>query len=420
MDESAILIKKTTNILFISYDGMTDPLGQSQVLPYLIKLSKSGYSFNLISCEKKDKFKINKSKINSICNDNNIKWHPLHYSEGIPIISALINIRKIKIKTAEICANQSIMMIHARSYIPAIIALESKEKLGTKFLFDMRGFWPDERVDGKIWDISKFPFKQVYQYFKKKEIQFIEKADHIISLTNNAKEEIKRWEHTQNKKVEISVIPCCADLNHFKYDNISTKQIDKFRKKLNISTDDFILTYLGSIGSWYLLEEMLDFFKILLQTKPNAKFLFITKDSRESVLKTVRLKGISEKSILITPSEREELPSLLSLSTASIFFITPTYSKKASSPTKMAELLAMGIPIICNANVGDSNYFLNLENCGTLISKLNENHYRNAISKLDDIISIPKQDLFKISEKHFSLTMGAKIFLDSYNKICGK
>ena len=413
-------MNKKANILFISYDGMTDPLGQSQVLPYLIKLSNRGYSFYIISCEKRTKYKLHKNKIRSICNINNITWHPINYSEGIPVVSALFNIQKIKIKTQEICKNQNIKMIHARSYIPAIIALEIKEKLGIKFLFDMRGFWPDERVDGKIWNIKEFPFKQVYKYFKRKEIEFILNADHIISLTNNAKEEIKSWEITKNRISEISVIPCCADLNHFKYDNISTQHINNFRLKLNLRPNDFVLTYLGSIGSWYLLEEMLDFFKILLKTKPNAKFLFITKDSPESVLKTVRLKRISEKSILITPSEREELPSLLSLSTASVFFIAPSYSKKASSPTKMAELLAMGIPIICNANVGDSNYFLNLENCGTLIKELNEKHYEDAITKLDKLVSIPKQDLFKISEKHFSLSMGAEIFLNSYNKICEK
>ena len=44
------------NILFISYDGMTDPLGQSQVIPYLQGLSKKGFQFYLLSCEKPEAF----------------------------------------------------------------------------------------------------------------------------------------------------------------------------------------------------------------------------------------------------------------------------------------------------------------------------------------------------------------------------
>ena len=38
---------------------MTDPLGQSQVLPYLIGLTKEGYQFTILSFEKKERF-INK------------------------------------------------------------------------------------------------------------------------------------------------------------------------------------------------------------------------------------------------------------------------------------------------------------------------------------------------------------------------
>ena len=68
------------------------------------------------------------------------------------------------------------------------------------------------------------------------------------------------------------VIPCCTDENLFQSKNISDK-----REELGIKKDDFILSYVGSIGTWYMLDEMLDFFKVLNEKKPNAKFLFITK-----------------------------------------------------------------------------------------------------------------------------------------------
>ena len=44
-------------VLYISYDGMTDPLGQSQVIPYLQGLTGKGYHFSLVSFEKKNRFK---------------------------------------------------------------------------------------------------------------------------------------------------------------------------------------------------------------------------------------------------------------------------------------------------------------------------------------------------------------------------
>ena len=42
-------------VLYITYDGMTDPLGQSQVLPYLVGLSEKGYKFTILSFEKKER-----------------------------------------------------------------------------------------------------------------------------------------------------------------------------------------------------------------------------------------------------------------------------------------------------------------------------------------------------------------------------
>ena len=60
-------------ILYISYDGMTDPLGQSQVLPYLVGLTKKGCQFHLISFEKQERFEKFESTIRQICSDAGIE-----------------------------------------------------------------------------------------------------------------------------------------------------------------------------------------------------------------------------------------------------------------------------------------------------------------------------------------------------------
>ncbi|TAG85785.1 MAG: glycosyltransferase, partial [Bacteroidetes bacterium] len=59
-------------ILFISYDGMTDTLGQSQVLPYLVGLSKLGYLITILSAEKKKNFEKRKDIIQKITTEANI------------------------------------------------------------------------------------------------------------------------------------------------------------------------------------------------------------------------------------------------------------------------------------------------------------------------------------------------------------
>ncbi len=71
-------------ILFISIDGMTDQLGQSQVLPYLIGLSEKGYGISIVSCEKEVNFKKNKDIINALVTKHDISWNYCFYQSNIP------------------------------------------------------------------------------------------------------------------------------------------------------------------------------------------------------------------------------------------------------------------------------------------------------------------------------------------------
>ena len=91
----------------------------------------------------------------------------------------------------------------------------------------------------------------------------------------------------------------------------------------------------------------------------NVKFLFTTKDNPKYIIEISEQKQIPNKKIIITASSREMMPSYINASNFSIFFIKPFYSKKASSPTKMGEIMNMGIPIICNAGVGDVDSIMN-------------------------------------------------------------
>ena len=83
-------------ILFISYDGMTDPLGQSQVIPYLQGLSKKGFQFFLLSCEKQEAFTKNETAVKKMLADYNIRWIPIAYTKKPPVLSTLKDIINLK------------------------------------------------------------------------------------------------------------------------------------------------------------------------------------------------------------------------------------------------------------------------------------------------------------------------------------
>jgi glycosyltransferase involved in cell wall biosynthesis len=404
-------------IIYISYDGMTDVLGQSQVIPYLIGLSKKGHSFTIISCEKKDRFVNHKTEIQNLLSQHHISWHPVSYSTLPSVFSKQKNLLLIKQKVKELCKTSEPDIIHCRSYMAALIGLEMKKKHGIKFIFDMRGFWADERIDGGIWSTKNVLHKRIYNYFKKKEIEFLQNADYTISLTQNAKEELLKWNPIKGKNIPIQVIPCCVDLDLFSADTISSNEKQNLKKQLHIHPADFVVSYLGSIGTWYLLDEMLDFFKIVLLQKPTAKFLFITADNKQEIIKNAEKKGISSDRILVQSAKRNEVALFLSLSQIAVYFIKPAYSKKASSPTKTGEIMAMGIPIITNTGIGDSDKLITSSGCGLIIQQFSNDEYNRVIQQIDVLLNVDKTKIRAHAQEYFSLKNGVDLYNIVYKKV---
>ena len=146
---------------------MTDPLGQSQVLPYIILLSKKNYNFHLVSFEKTDRYSKYHLLIEKICLYNKIQWYPLKYNKKPPLLSTFFDLYKMMKLSKELHIKNGFSLIHCRSYISSLVGLRFKRLFGIPFLFDMRGFWADERVEGDLWNLKNPFYKLVYYYFKR-------------------------------------------------------------------------------------------------------------------------------------------------------------------------------------------------------------------------------------------------------------
>ena len=364
------------NVLYISYDGMTDPLGQSQVLPYLAGLAARGYRITLLSCEKPERYARHKALIADSCSRAGISWHPVLYTAKPPVLSTVKDIRALKKEAAGLHREHRYDIVHCRSYISAIVGLWMKKKYAVRFLFDMRGFWADERVDGGLWKRSNPLYNTIYRYFKKQEKIFLEQADAIISLTHAAREELLAW--PVQLRAEITVIPCCVDTALFDPAQISAQQQASCREKAGIPVGKTVLGYVGSLGTWYLLPEMLAFFKAWKQQNADAILFFVTTEPQEMILHAAAAQGIAAADIRIVSAARHEMPGYISLMHYGLFFLKKAFSKKASSPVKQGELMAMGVPVICNAGVGDSDRIVQDYHAGVLVHTYDDAGYRQA------------------------------------------
>ncbi len=400
-------------VLYITYDGLTDPLGQSQILPYLKGLSRYGYQFTILSFEKKQRLRKEKSVIEQLTKASGIDWFPLPFTSRPPLLSKLYDAIQMKRKAVALHRLRNFDMVHCRSYIAADVGLYLKRKFGVKFFFDMRGFWADEKKDGS-WNVNNPLFRKVYQYYKRKEAAYLRDADHIVSLTEAGKREMFTWSSFR-ENTPVSVIACCADMEHFSLTD--REQQVQSRKKWKIPLGKLVISYLGSIGTWYMLNEMLLFFKQLKKTYQDAEFLIVTHSDQEAIRSKILEHGLSMNDFILMQASRSEVPSVIKASDINISFIKPVYSKISSSPTKLGEVLSMGIPVICNSGVGDVKEIVLKADVGCIIDGFTENDFDPAIKSIPTLLQKSPSSIRHAISHIYDLEHGIELYRAAYKQV---
>ncbi|MES2430041.1 MAG: glycosyltransferase [Bacteroidota bacterium] len=391
-------------VLYISYDGMTDPLGKSQVLSYLKGLSKKSVDITLISCEKPERFEKEKDQIKKICEANNIDWHPLPYHKNPPVLSAIWDVRNIYRKAFQLNKQKHFNIVHCRGYISAIVGLSMKRKLGTKFLFDMRGFWADEKVDGGAWDLSKPHYKLIYKYFKDKEKEFFLQADHCVSLTENGKKYI--IEHYGVDEKKIGVIPTCVNYDQFFIKN--EKENEAFKLEQRLSGYNKIFLYSGSLGTdSYDTEIVFNAFKHFNNIFKNSFLLILSKDPIQ-----INKKEFDNYKVINAPFA--EVNNYLNIADYAFVFYNQGWSNIGRSPTKLGEYLGTGLNVISYGEMGDVSTFKQMNIYE--IKAITESEIKDAVQHFEQN-KISKTAIFEHSKDYYSLERGIEFYYSCYTNL---
>ena len=400
-----------TRVLYLSYDGMTDPLGQSQVISYLRPLSKQHISFDLISFEKPELFEDKKSLVHGLIEGHDINWHPLRYHKQPPLISTLIDIRNGWKKIKELAAQKQIDIVHARSYIPAVMALRMKRTYGTKFLFDMRGWWADEKKESGLWNSPVY--QPVYRYFKSFETNCFAEADRTIALTHAGKEEILKLGYEEANKVEV--IPTCVNLDIFKPFCPETRK--SMREELDIDQDDFVMIYSGALGGYYRADVVLDIFKKLLELRPTSSLVLLTRVDHKMVYREIAKSGAPKEKIRVTVCDFMDVHKFLIASDIGLMIYDPKYSALGRSPTKMGEYWACGLPVVTMRNVGDLNLIIDrYPGSGVQFLEFADADYKQCLEEALSL-SIAKETLREYAVDYFDVNKGVKRYHRVYRQL---
>lgn len=396
----------SAGVLYLSYDGMLEPLGQSQVIAYLERLAGER-RIHLLSFEKAEYWRevYPRQRIRARLQAAGIHWHPRRYHKRPSALATAWDISIGTLTALWLVLRHRLRIVHARSYVPAVMAVVLKQLVGVKFVFDMRGFWADERVDGGLWPRDGRMYR-VAKWFERK---FLLRADHVVSLTHAAVNEMEKFEYLQGRMPPVTVIPTCADLSRF-------APIEGRR-----DPRDFTVGYVGSAGTWYLFDTTVAAFRLLKDVRPDARLLIVNRGEHALIAEKLLAGGVDPADVELRQADPAEIPALMARMDATIFFIKPVFSKQASAPTKLAEFLGCGIPCLANSGVGDMAGILREDRVGVAVDALDGAGLRQGVRDLLSLCAEPgvRQRCVQSAQRRFSLEEGVRRYAQIYQALQG-
>lgn len=391
-----------SRILYISYDGMLEPLGQSQVLSYLERLTDTA-DISLISFEKPEDWadKAKRVAATQRIAAAGIRWTPLRYHRNPSAPATAYDIAAGTAAAVAIALRRRIGIVHARSYVAALMGLGVKRTTGARLLFDMRGFWADERVDAGLWPANG----RLYRSAKAIEQRLLKAADHVVTLTHASRDEMGGFAYLQDRSPPMTVIPTCADLG-------------KFAPGARPS-GPFTLGFVGAASNWSLFDQVLAGFRLLREEEPDARLLVVNHNEHDFIRARIAAAAIDGQAVEIVAAEHGGVAPWIRRMHAGTALRRATYSQLACAPTKLAEYLGCGVPCLSNEGIGDVTDILTKTRVGVVVPEFGEDAMRKGVRNL---VALAREDgvadrCVRAAHMHFSLDDGVEAYRGIYRAL---
>src|SRR4051812_31265844 len=392
---------------------MTKHLSESQIIPYLQGLAARGNEVTLLSFEERfpdaDLECSEMSRVAKLLSGSSIRWKWLRYHKRPSLPATAYDVFVGAIYSVYLILRHRINVVHSRGYVPLPIALFCKLVCRTKMVFDVRGLMAEEYVDAGHWKQGSLPYRAT-KWFERLAFRH---ADAVIVLTHRVAE-ILRSTFPTLQKAPVYVIPCCVNVENYPS---GTDRV-ALRKELGIAGSP-VLAYVGSLGTWYMGREMVRFFKRVLQVEPQATFLVLTQFP-ELAREMLQEQEIAPESYVIQTVASSEVARWLSAADFALAFIKPCYSKISSSPTKVGEYLAAGLPFVTNRGIGDLDELLTKNPAGALLDSFDDSQYTAAVETVLTMLRDPAvhERCRSIAEKNFSMKqLGQPSYIELYGAL---
>jgi glycosyltransferase involved in cell wall biosynthesis len=343
--------------LYICYLSLDDPLVHSQVVAYLKGLAQRGHTVHLLTFDTLMTSERRRA-LDFDLRSRGVVWHSRRYHKRPSLAATIYDALTGALVATRIMRRYRLQAVHARNHVPAAIALIVQRLTGCRMIFDIRGLMAEEYADAGHWRRGGLPYRLTNGIQR----AAIRRADGIVMLT----EAVREYLFARPPAVPLSVIPCCADVTVI--DGRASGD-DEVRAALDIGSRPVML-YVGKFTGWYMERETVDFFAAARKLRSDLLFLVLTQSDPEPIERELASAGIPPSDYRISRAEPPEMGGYLRTADFGISFVRPCLSKISSSPTKVGEYLAAGLPVVSTAGIGDVDELLSRREVGVLVMEL--------------------------------------------------
>ncbi len=394
------------SVLYLTRNGLLEPLGQSQIFPYL-KCLASGASITLISFEKHADLADRSANSYALfqCSEHGICWISLRFHAYPRLLAPALAILQLTfVALWQWRRNHKPDLIHARSYVPAAIALLLHRLTNVPFIFDMRALWPEELITARRLRRGSW-LHLVLLWFERR---CIKEASGVVTLTQASVNYLKATYPRDLANQQIVVIPTCVDLQRFQPPSPS-------------ATEQLVIGCIGTVLSgWFLIVWLRAFFEAVARFDSTARFELISRDPKEAILAAFQPARALADRLRIQSASPAEMPTILQRHTTSVmFYAGGLTSELGRSPTRMAEVLACGRPVVANPGVGDVEQVIRQHRVGVLAAGPSPDQMDTCVTELYALLE--DIDLAsrcrRTAEQLFSLESGSSAYRQLYAQI---
>ncbi len=404
------------DVLYVSFDGVLQPLLFSQVVRVLAGLSRRGLRYHLLSVERAadlDNAELRRA-VDDMLRPAGVAWTALRRegSMATPRRAAQI-LARVATEALTVTRREGIQLVHARGYQSAIVAKALQRLRGLPYVFDARGYWIEERSGPGGW----FSTAASYAAGKLVEQTLFRSAKAVVTLTSVQAADVAsglfgpppRW---------LDVIPTCADYDAFSLrDTRPAKPVESacvpaaIRGRLAGRT---VMGIVGALNGTYFVKETLSLAKLATQMSPTTHLLILSAQQREyeAALQAV---GIPSDRATVAYAEHSRMPDWLQWIDWGLLLVPETAANRAKMPTKLAEFFAAGVrPMFFGCN-SDAARWVERAGSGCVLRSVDEGELQRAARAIaGSVVDVAQLRAARdVTAPHFGLSSG----LDRYERL---